>query len=89
MIAMVNEEQIKGLVQECIHISERTEDPRTASEMLRLSYRILQLATPTMPTWQGRVPRTRWLSPPSHGVTRIMRDAALAAKSWIDHVRLH
>jgi hypothetical protein len=64
MIAMVNEKQIRQLAQECIHISDRTGDACTASEMLRLSYRILQLATPTMPAWQERVPRTRWLSAP-------------------------
>lgn len=89
MIAMVKEEQLQRLADECLHISERTEDARTASDMLRLSYRILQLATPTMPTWQERVPQTHWLSAPSNGITRIARDAALTAKLWIDKVRFH
>jgi hypothetical protein len=89
MIAMVKEEQLQRLADECLHISERTEDARTASDMLRLSYRILQLATPTMPTWQERVPQTHWLSTPSHRIIRIARDAALIAKLWIDKVRFH
>jgi hypothetical protein len=37
MIAMVKEEQLQRLAEECLHISERTEDARTASDMLRLS----------------------------------------------------
>jgi hypothetical protein len=89
MIAMVTEEQLQRLANECLHISERTEDARTASDMLRLSHRILQLATPTMPTWRDRVPQAHWLAAPSHGITSIVRDAALAAKLWIDKVRLH
>jgi hypothetical protein len=89
MIAMVTEEQLQRLANECLHISERTEDARTASDMLRLSHRILQLATPTMPTWRERVPQTHWLAAPSHGITSIVRDAALTAKLWIDKVRLH
>jgi hypothetical protein len=89
MIAMVTEEQVQRLADECLHISERTEDTRTASDMLRLSYHILQLATPTMPTWQERVPQTHWLSAPSHSITKFARDVALTAKSWIDGVRIH
>jgi hypothetical protein len=30
------------------------------------------LPTPTMPLWEERVPRSRWLPPPSHGIARIM-----------------
>jgi hypothetical protein len=52
MIAMVHEERLQEIADECLDISKRTEDARTASEMLRLSNRVLKLATPTMPTWQ-------------------------------------
>ncbi len=88
MVVMDTEEQLQRLANECLHISERTEDARTASDMLRLSHRILQLATPTMATWRERVPQTRWLAAPTHGITGIARDAAATAKSWIDKVRL-
>ena len=84
MIAMVNEERLQQLAHECLDISERTEDARTASEMLRLSNRVLQLATPTMPAWRERIPQTRWLAAPSHSITRIMRDAVLSAKSYFE-----
>jgi hypothetical protein len=83
MIAMVQEQRLQQLADECIHISERTEDACTASELLRLSNRVLQLATPTLPTWPEHIPQTRWLSPP-RSITTIMRGAALTAKSWIE-----
>jgi hypothetical protein len=85
MIAMVQEQRVQQLVDECIHLSERTEDERTASELLRLSNRVLQLATPTLPTWQEHIPQTRWLPAPK-SVTTIMRGAVLTAKSWIERV---
>jgi hypothetical protein len=81
MIAMVNEERVQQLADECIHISERTEDARTASELLRLSNRVLQLATPTLPTWEERIPQTRWLPPPK-SITGVMRNAVITAKSY-------
>jgi hypothetical protein len=82
IIAMVQEQRLKQLADECIHLSERTEDACTASELLRLSNRVLQLATPTLPTWQEHIPQTRWLPPPKR-ITTIMRGAALTVKSWI------
>jgi hypothetical protein len=82
MIAMVQEQRLQQLADECIHLSERTEDACTASELLRLSNRVLQLATPTLPAWQEHIPQTRWLAPPK-SFTTIMRGALLAAKSWI------
>jgi hypothetical protein len=81
---MVDEQRLQRLADECINISKRTEDERTAFELLKLSNSVLQLATPTLPVWEEHVPQTRWLPTPSHGITRIMRDAALTAKSWIE-----
>jgi hypothetical protein len=83
MIAMVNDERLQQLADECIHLSERTEDARTASELLRLSYRVLQLETPTLPTWQERVPETHWLPAPTKSINSIMQNAALKAKSYL------
>jgi hypothetical protein len=82
MIAMVQEQRLQQLADECIHLSEQTEDARTASDLLRLSYRVLQLATPTLPTWKERIPQTRWLAPPK-SITAVMRDAMATAKSYL------
>jgi hypothetical protein len=83
MLAMVSEERVQQLADDCIGLSRRTEDERTASELLKLSHRVLQLATPTMPVWTERVPKTRWLPAPPKSITKIMRDAASTAKSLI------
>jgi hypothetical protein len=82
MIAMVQERRLQQLASECIHLSERTEDARTASELLRLSYRVLQLATPTMPPWRERIPKTHWLPAPLHPITTFTRDAVANVKSY-------
>jgi hypothetical protein len=37
MLAMVSEERLQQLADECIGLSQRTEDEHTASELLRLS----------------------------------------------------
>jgi hypothetical protein len=55
MIAMVNEQRLQRLADECLHISERTEDARTASELLKLSHHVLELATPSLPVWKEEV----------------------------------
>jgi hypothetical protein len=81
---VIDEERLQQLAHDCLDISERTEDARTASEMLRISNRVLQLATPTMLDWEERIPRARWLPAPRQSVTSIMRDAVLNAKSWIE-----
>lgn len=83
MLAMVREERLQQLADDCIGLSQRTDDERTASELLKLSNRVLQLATPTLPTWEERIPQSRWLSPPK-SITTVVRDAALSAKSWIE-----
>jgi hypothetical protein len=84
MLTMVSDERLQQLADDCIALSQRTEDERTASELLKISNRVLQLATPTLPTWEEHVPKTRWLPAPSKGITTIMRDAALTAKAWIE-----
>jgi hypothetical protein len=81
MLAMVQEQRLQQLADECIHLSEQTEDARTASELLRLSNRVLQLATPTLPTWEERIPQTRWLPPPRR-ITTVVQDAVRTAKSY-------
>ena len=84
MFAMVQEQRLRQLADECIRLSERTEDRRTASDLLRLSYRVLQLATPTMPTWRERVPKSHWLPAPTHPITTFIRDAVAGVKSCFE-----
>jgi hypothetical protein len=84
MIAMIQEHRLQQLADECIHLSKRTQDPRTASELVRLSYRVLQLATPTLPTWQERIPKTHWLPAPIHPITMFVRDAVVNVKSYFE-----
>jgi hypothetical protein len=55
MIAMVEERRLQRLAEECIHMSERTGDDRTASELLKLSHHVLELATPSLPAWKEQV----------------------------------
>jgi hypothetical protein len=81
MLAMVEEQRLQQLASECIHLSEQTEDARTASQLLRLSNTVLQLATASLPTWKERIPQTRWLAPPK-SITSAMRDAVAAAKTY-------
>jgi hypothetical protein len=63
MIAMVDEQRLQHLADECMHMSERTEDESTASELLKLSHHVLQLATPSLPAWKEQAANTnpwRW-----------------------------
>jgi hypothetical protein len=55
MIAMVDEKRLQRLADECLHISETTEDERTASELLKLSHHVLELATPSLAAWKEQV----------------------------------
>jgi hypothetical protein len=57
MIAMVDEQRLQHLAAECLHMSERTGDERTASELLKLSHQVLELATPSLPAWKEEVAR--------------------------------
>ena len=52
MIALVSDERVQQLANECIELSKRTGDAVTATELLKLSNRVLQLATPTLPAWR-------------------------------------
>jgi hypothetical protein len=45
MIALVSDERVQQLANECIELSKRTDDAVTATELLKLSNRVLQLAT--------------------------------------------
>jgi hypothetical protein len=87
MLAMVSEERLQQLADDCIGLSHRTEDVCTASELLKISNRVLQLATPTVPSWEERVPKTRWLPAPPKSITTVIWDAALTAKSRIERSR--
>jgi hypothetical protein len=45
-------ERLQELADACIDLSAKTDDGDTASELLRISYRLLQLADPTLPQWE-------------------------------------
>jgi hypothetical protein len=57
MMAMVTDERVQQLANECIAMSRRTEDERTASELMRFSHQILQLTDPTLPDWKVPNPK--------------------------------
>jgi hypothetical protein len=59
MIALVSDERVQQLANECIELSKRTDDA-VASELLKLSNRVLQLATPTLPAWKKFPENTCW-----------------------------
>jgi hypothetical protein len=48
-----NRERLRELADACIDLSAKTDDADTLSELLRISYRLLQLADPTLPHWEG------------------------------------
>jgi hypothetical protein len=77
---MVSEERLQQLADDCIALSQRTEDERTASELLKISNRVLQLATPTLPTWEEHVPKTRWLPAPSKSITSLAARRGVLAR---------
>jgi hypothetical protein len=83
MLAIVDDERLQKLANECIALSEQTEDARTASQLLRLSNSVLQLATPTLPAWKERIPQSRWLAPPK-SISTVMRGAVATAKSYFE-----
>jgi hypothetical protein len=60
MIALVSDERVQQLANECIELSKRTDDAVTATELLKLSNRVLQLATPTLPAWRELPKNTCW-----------------------------
>jgi hypothetical protein len=43
----------RELADGCIALSAETEDSDSASELLRISYRLLQLADPNLPPWES------------------------------------
>jgi hypothetical protein len=57
MHAMVSDERVQDLANECIAMSRRIEDQQTASDLMKLSQRILQLTNPTLPTWKELRPK--------------------------------
>lgn len=48
---VANRDCLQELADGCIALSGKTEDPDSASELVRISYRLLQLADPTLPPW--------------------------------------
>jgi hypothetical protein len=48
-----NRERLRELADECIGLSAKTDDADTLSELLIISYRLLQLADPTLPRWEN------------------------------------
>jgi hypothetical protein len=48
-----NWERLRELADECIVLGAQTDDADTISELLRISYRLLQLADRTLPQWEG------------------------------------
>jgi hypothetical protein len=58
LVPMVaNREHFQRLADECIALSAKSDNPHSASELRRISYRFLQLADPTLPEWEeGDIP---------------------------------
>jgi hypothetical protein len=54
----VNRERFLELADECIALSAESEDAKSISELLRISYRLLQLADPTLPRWEKDIPES-------------------------------
>jgi hypothetical protein len=51
-----NGEHFQRLADECIALSAKSDDAHSGSELLRISYRPLQLANPTPPQWEEDIP---------------------------------
>jgi hypothetical protein len=51
-----HQERFQQLADECIALSAKSDDAHNASELLRISYRLLQLANPGLPQWEEDVP---------------------------------
>jgi hypothetical protein len=47
-----NREHFQRLADECIALSAKSDTAHSASELRRISYRLLQLADPTLPHWE-------------------------------------
>jgi hypothetical protein len=45
-------EHFQRLADECIALSVKSDTAHSASELRRISYRLLQLADPTLPHWE-------------------------------------
>jgi hypothetical protein len=48
---IANRDRLQELADGYIALSAKTEDPDSASELLRIAFRLLQLADPTLPSW--------------------------------------
>jgi hypothetical protein len=46
----VHRERLREIVDDCIALSAKTDDADSASELLKTSYRLLQLADPALPS---------------------------------------
>lgn len=44
-----NRERLRELADACVELAAETEDPDSIGELLRISYRLLSLADPTLP----------------------------------------
>jgi hypothetical protein len=51
-----NRERLLTLADECIAFGAETDDPKSISELLRISYRLLQLADPALPPRENTPP---------------------------------
>ena len=45
---VANVDEVRQLADACVVVSTKTRDPKAAAELLRISYRILQLADPAL-----------------------------------------
>jgi hypothetical protein len=50
-----NQERLRELADECIVLGAQTDDADTVSELLRISYRLLELADRMLPQWENAV----------------------------------
>jgi hypothetical protein len=48
-----NRERLRELADACADLAAKTEDPDRIGELLRISYRLLRLADPTLPQWDS------------------------------------
>ena len=48
-----NRDRLRELADECIVLGSQTDDADTISELLRISYRLLELADRALPQWEN------------------------------------
>ena len=48
-----NRDRLRELADECIVLGAQTDDADTISELLRISYRLLELADRALPQWEN------------------------------------